>query len=46
VGEIPADEPKRIGGKRKMKPVQNGLANLYLVLKELVFWRGAAMGER
>ncbi len=33
--EIPASEPKRIGGVRKMNPIKNGLDILKLVLHEL-----------
>jgi glycosyltransferase involved in cell wall biosynthesis len=32
--EIPADEPKRIGGKRKMSPVKTGWAILSLIIRE------------
>jgi glycosyltransferase involved in cell wall biosynthesis len=35
VTEIPGDEPKRIGGKRKMRPIYNGAANLWCITKEL-----------
>lgn len=34
VTEIPADEPKRIGGGRKMKPFSTGLAACIMLLKE------------
>ncbi len=34
VGEIPGDEPKRIGGARKMNPLRNGFAALCLILSE------------
>ena len=34
VAEIPGDEPKRIGGQRKMSPVGNGLAIVRLILSE------------
>ncbi len=34
VGEIPADEPARIGGIRKMQPLRNGLVELGMILKE------------
>lgn len=34
VCEIPADEPKRIGGSRKMKPFRTGVEILFLLLKE------------
>lgn len=35
VSEIPGTEPKRIGGIRKMRPIYNGAANAYVILKEL-----------
>ena len=35
VSEIPGDEPKRIGGVRKMQPFRNGLGILRLIAKEL-----------
>lgn len=34
--EIPADEPKRIGGQRKMRPFKHGLEFLMILLKEAV----------
>lgn len=34
VAEIPADEPKRIGGKRKMNPLKTGWKIFVLILKE------------
>lgn len=34
VGEIPGDEPKRIGGVRKMSPLRNGSAVLWLIVRE------------
>lgn len=34
VGEIPGDEPRRIGGVRKMSPLGNGLAILRLIFIE------------
>lgn len=34
VGEIPGDEPKRIGGVRKMHPLKNGFIELCMILKE------------
>jgi glycosyltransferase involved in cell wall biosynthesis len=34
VGEIPGDEPKRIGGQRKMKIVKTGLEILFLIARE------------
>ena len=39
VAEIPADEPKRIGGTRKMLPFRWGLALLVQTFRELYFWR-------
>jgi len=35
VAEIPGSEPKRIGGKRKMNPLLNGLDILRLIFSEL-----------
>jgi glycosyltransferase involved in cell wall biosynthesis len=35
ITEIPADEPKRIGGVRKMRIWYNGSAIVYVILKEL-----------
>lgn len=35
VSEIPGDEPKRIGGERKMKPIYNGSMLLWVLFKEL-----------
>ena len=34
VGEIPGDEPERIGGKRKMHPLKTGFEILFLILRE------------
>jgi hypothetical protein len=39
VADIPADEPKRIGGQRKTKPFLNGLAVLYQIIREIFVWR-------
>ncbi|MDA2925944.1 glycosyltransferase family 2 protein [Acidobacteria bacterium AH-259-G07] len=36
VGEIAGDEPKRIGGVRKMSPLKNGWGVLVLIFKEFV----------
>lgn len=36
IAEIPADEPKRIGGVRKMRPFKHGLEFLGVMLKEAV----------
>lgn len=35
VADIPADEPKRIGGVRKMRPLYNGSSILYMIAREL-----------
>ncbi len=34
IGEIPGDEPPRIGGNRKMSPLKNGYRELFAFLKE------------
>ena len=34
IGEIPGDEPARIGGVRKMHPLKNGIAELSMIIKE------------
>ncbi len=34
VGEIPGDEPARIGGERKMSPLRFGSQELYTILRE------------
>lgn len=34
IGEIPGDEPKRIGGKQKMNPLTYGFRELVSILKE------------
>ncbi|MBI5145305.1 MAG: glycosyltransferase family 2 protein [Candidatus Omnitrophica bacterium] len=36
VGEIPGDEPKRISGERKMRPLVNGTCELFIILKEFI----------
>ena len=36
VGEIGADEGKRIGGKRKMRPFHTGMELLRMMLKEFL----------
>jgi glycosyltransferase involved in cell wall biosynthesis len=45
VGEIPGDEPKRIGGKRKMRPIRTGLEILFLILQEYAKHRRARVGQ-
>lgn len=37
VGEIPGDEPKRIGGERKMRPFRTGLEILREIARNLLF---------
>ena len=37
--EIPASEPKRIGGQRKMLPFRWGLALLLQIFREVYYWR-------
>lgn len=39
VGEIPMDEPERIGGERKLRIVKWGLAYLFQFIYELFYWR-------
>lgn len=39
VADIPADEPPRIGGERKMQPFVNGLFELYMIFRELYRFR-------
>lgn len=34
IGEIPGDEPPRIGGVRKMSPLKNGTSELLMIIKE------------
>ncbi len=34
IGEIPGDEPARIGGVRKMHPLKNGISELCMILGE------------
>ncbi len=36
IAEIPASEPKRIGGTRKMNPLRNGIAELYILFREWI----------
>ena len=36
IGEIPGDEPPRIGGVRKMHPLRNGILELARIIKEFV----------
>lgn len=39
IGEIPGDEPLRIGGKRKMHPIINGSQELLMIMKEFIIRR-------
>lgn len=39
VAEVPGDEPKRIGGKRKLKPFRWGGTILLQIFRELYYWR-------
>ena len=39
VGEIPGDEPPRIGGERKLQVVRWGAAYMAQVFRELYYWR-------
>lgn len=39
IGEIPGDEPPRIGGERKLKIIQWGGAYMFQVIRELFCWR-------
>jgi len=39
IGEIPEDEPTRIGGKRKLQPFRWGGAYMSQVWRELWFWK-------
>lgn len=38
IGEIPGDEPARIGGVRKMMPIRNGLSELGAIVRELFIY--------
>lgn len=38
VGEIPGDEPKRIGGQRKLQPFRWGGTILVQTIRELFYW--------
>jgi len=46
VAEIPGDEPKRIGGVRKLSIIKNGLGGLIqLLLDFFTFWPGKRVGR-
>lgn len=38
--EVPADEPARIGGKRKMRPIKTGLEIWRVILRDFFTYRG------
>lgn len=40
VHEIPGDEPKRIGGVRKMSIIKNGLGTLFQIIYDFLFFKG------
>ena len=37
--EIESDEPKRIGGERKMKPFATGIELSKQIIQEFIFWK-------
>lgn len=39
VAEIPADEPRRVGGERKLQVLRWGAAYLVQVFREIYYWR-------
>lgn len=39
VADIPGDEPKRLGGIKKMSPLYNGTTLFFHIIKELFIWR-------
>ena len=39
IGEIPGDEPARIGGKRKLMIIRWGVAYYFQVLREIFIWK-------
>ena len=39
IGEIPGDEPQRIGGERKLKIIRWGAAYYFQFIRELWFWK-------
>ncbi len=36
IGEIPGDEPPRIGGVRKMHPLKNGISEFLMIIREFL----------
>ena len=39
IGEMPGDEPERIGGERKLKVLQWGGAYYFQFIREIWFWK-------
>ena len=39
IGEIPGDEPERIGGERKLQIIRWGAAYYFQFIRELWYWR-------
>jgi glycosyltransferase involved in cell wall biosynthesis len=39
IAEIESWEPKRIGGRRKMRPLTTGALLSYQIIKEFIFWK-------
>ena len=39
IGEIPGDEPHRIGGERKLKIIRWGAAYYFQFIRELWYWK-------
>ena len=39
ITEIESWEPKRIGGRRKMRPLTTGALLSYQIIKEFIFWK-------
>lgn len=46
IGEIPGDEPKRIGGERKLKIIRWGAAYYFQFIRELWFWKPRKLFDR
>ena len=40
IEEIEGNEGERIGGERKMSPIDVGLQISYQIIKEFIFWKG------
>jgi hypothetical protein len=39
IAEIPADEPSRIAGERKLQVFKWGAAYLFQIIREIFIWR-------